>query len=100
MSKTRKIFMMVLAVGWAILMATPALAKSFSLKDAGISLWILLIIGAMIVLLQLIPATILFFSFIGTTSAMVFKGKKVSGREEVTEEEKPGLAGQHVATEK
>ena len=46
----------------------------------GSSLWIFLIIGAMIVLLQLIPATILFFSFIGTTSAMVFKGKKVSRR--------------------
>jgi hypothetical protein len=82
MSKIRKIFMMVLAVGWAILMATPVFAKSFSLKDAGISLWIFLIIGAMLVLLQLIPAAILFFTFIGTTSTLVFKGKKGLKKEE------------------
>ncbi len=57
-------------------LATPAFARSISLKDAGISLWIFIIIGAVIVLLQLIPALILFFSFIGTTSSMVFKRKK------------------------
>ena len=47
-----------------------------------------MIIGAVIVLLQLIPAAILFFSFIGTTSAMVFKGKK---KEEEVAEITPGL---------
>jgi hypothetical protein len=41
-----------------------------------------------IILLQLIPAAILFFSFIGTTSAMVFKGKK---GEEQAAEVIPGL---------
>jgi len=35
--------------------------KRDSLKDAGIALWIFIIIGAVIVLLQLIPAAILFF---------------------------------------
>ncbi len=62
-------------------LATPAFARSVSLKDAGISLWIFIIIGAVIVLLQLIPALILFFSFIGTTSSMVFKRKKTAEEE-------------------
>ena len=79
----RKIIEAFLTVGWIALAATPAFAKSFSLKDAGISLWIFIVIGAIIILLQLVPAVILFFSFIGTTSAMVFKGKK--GTEEGTE---------------
>jgi hypothetical protein len=60
------------------LLATPALARSIELKGAGTALWIFLIIGAIIVLLQLIPALILFFSFIGTaTTAALKKEKKV-----------------------
>jgi len=73
-----------LMVGSLSLLATPALAKGISLKDAGIALWIFIIIGAVIVLLQLIPAAILFFSFIGTTSSMVLKRKK--GAEGAAEE--------------
>ena len=65
-----------LTVGLVTLMATPAFARGISLKDAGIALWIFIIIGAIIVLLQLIPAAILFFSFIGTSSGMVLKKKK------------------------
>ena len=48
------------------------------MKDAGVGLWIFLVIGAMIILLQAIPAAILFFSFIGTTSFVLFKGKKAA----------------------
>ena len=60
------------------LFATPAFARSIELKGAGTALWIFLIIGAIIVLLQLIPAVILFFSFIGTaTTAALKKEKKV-----------------------
>jgi hypothetical protein len=60
------------------LIASPAFAKSIELKGAGTALWIFLIIGAIIVLLQLIPAAILFFSFIGTaTTAAMKKEKKV-----------------------
>jgi membrane associated rhomboid family serine protease len=70
-----------LIVGIMSFVATPALARSINLKDAGISLWIFIIIGAVIVLLQLIPALILFFSFIGTTSSMVFKRKKATEEE-------------------
>ncbi len=71
--------------------ATPAFARSINLKDAGIVLWIFIVVGAVIVLLQLIPAAILFFSFIGTSSSMVFKRKKEA--EEATAEEKALFTG-------
>ena len=73
------------------LMATPAFARSISLKDAGATLWIFIIIGAVIVLLQLIPAAILFFSFIGTSSNMIFKRGKQA--EEPASEGKSVLPG-------
>ena len=67
-----------LMAGLITLMASPAFARSINWKESGTALWIFLIIGAIIILLQLIPAMILFFSFIGTTTPMVFKkGKKV-----------------------
>ncbi len=69
---------------------SPAFARGISFKDAGIALWIFIIIGAVIVLLQLIPAIILFFSFIGTTTGLIVK-KKVS--EETAAEEKGILTG-------
>jgi hypothetical protein len=60
------------------LLATPAFARSIELKGAGTALWIFLIVGTIIVLLQLVPAAILFFSFIGTaTTAALKKEKKV-----------------------
>ena len=58
------------------LLASPAFARSIELKEAGTALWIFLIVGAMIVLLQLIPAAILFFSFIGTATSMALKKEK------------------------
>jgi hypothetical protein len=67
----------------ATLLATPAFARSIELKGAGTALWIFLIIGAVIVLLQLIPAAILFFSFIGTATTMALKKEK-KVEEEVT----------------
>ena len=82
MLKGKKTTVAGLIIGIMSLVATPAFARSISLKDAGISLWIFIIIGAVIVLLQLIPALILFFSFVGTTSSMVFRRKK-TGEEEV-----------------
>jgi flagellar basal body-associated protein FliL len=91
MLKGKRSWLTGLTVGLVTLMATPAFARSISLKDAGIALWIFIIIGAVIVLLQLIPAVILFFSFVGTTSSMVLKKKKAPG--EVAEEEKVALAG-------
>jgi hypothetical protein len=58
------------------LLATPALARSVELKEAGAALWVFVAIGAVIILLQLIPAAILFFSFIGTTASMALKKEK------------------------
>ena len=74
-----------------ILIATPAFARSISLKDAGVALWIFIIIGAIIVLLQLVPAIILFFSFIGTTTGLALKKKKTP--EQVGAEEKVIVPG-------
>jgi hypothetical protein len=91
MLKGRKSWTAGLTVGLIALMATPAFARSISLKDAGVTLWIFIIIGAVIVLLQLIPAAILFFSFIGTSSSMVFKRKKEA--EGAAAEEKGVLTG-------
>ena len=90
MSK-RRTWVIGLTSGLISLIATPVFAKSVSLKDAGVALWIFIIIGAGIVLLQLIPAAILFFSFVGTSSNMVFKRKKESEKEAV--EEKAVLTG-------
>lgn len=67
-----------LMAGLITLAASPAFARSISMKEAGPALWIFVIIGAIVILLQLIPAAILFFSFIGTATTMAFKkGKKV-----------------------
>jgi hypothetical protein len=94
MLKERKSWTAVLSGLCIALMATPAFARSISLKDAGVALWVFIIIGALIVLLQLIPAAILFFSFIGTSSSMVFKKKKEA------EEEVVLPAGEPVAVKK
>ncbi len=76
MEKTKKGLGIGLMVGLITLMASPAFARSISLKGAGTALWIFIIIGAIIVLLQLVPAAILFFSFIGTSTTMAFKKVK------------------------
>ena len=65
-----------LMAGLITLMASPAFARSISLEGAGTALWIFIIIGAIIILLQLIPAAILFFSFIGTVTTLGFKRGK------------------------
>ena len=76
MEKTMKGLKTGLMVGLMTLMASPAFARSIEFKGAGTALWIFIIIGAIIVLLQLIPAAILFFSFIGTTTATALKKEK------------------------
>ncbi len=76
MEKTTKGLKVGLTAGLISLMASPALARSISFKEAGPTLWIFVIIGAIIVLLQLIPAAILFFSFVGTATTMAVKREK------------------------
>jgi hypothetical protein len=75
----------IMVVSLLTLVATPVFAKSISLKEAGVALWIFIIIGAVIVLLQLIPAMILFFSFVGTVTGLTLKKKPLEG---VRDEEK------------
>jgi len=60
------------------------------ISEAGAALWIFLILGAIIILLQLIPALIMFFSFVGTGTHTAYhvvekKDEAISG---VTEEVK------------
>ena len=98
MLKKKRIWSTALMVGLSILIATPALARSISFKDAGATLWIFIIIGAVIVLLQLIPAAILFFSFIGTSSNMIFNRKR--GGEEAASEKRSVRPGIEPATVK
>jgi hypothetical protein len=95
MLEARKTWLVGAMIGIFTLIATPAIARGISFKDAGITIWIFIVIGAVIVLLQLIPAVILFFSFIGTSSNMVFKRKKEAG--EVTAEDKGVLTGMEPA---
>lgn len=95
MARMKRSWLAGLTVALVTLMATPAFARGISLKDAGVALWIFIIIGAIIVLLQLIPAAILFFSFIGTSSGMVLKKKKATeeaGEKVVLPEYKPATA--------
>jgi len=80
MAKGLKIGLM---VGLMTLAASPAFARSISFKDAGPALWVFVIIGAVIILLQLIPAAILFFSFIGTATTMALKKEKKVEQEAV-----------------
>jgi hypothetical protein len=94
MEKIMKRLTVGLAAGLVILMASPVFARSISMKEAGPTLWIFIIIGAIIVLLQLVPAAILFFSFIGTATTMALKKEKriaeevvVPGAEPVTVKE-------------
>jgi hypothetical protein len=83
MEKRMKGLKVGLAVGLMTLMASPAFARSISFKEAGTALWIFIIIGAIIVLLQLIPAAILFFSFIGTATTAALKKEKKAEEEVV-----------------
>ncbi len=76
MEKKMKGLRVGLMVGLITLMASPVFARSINLKEAGTALWVFIIIGAIIVLLQLIPAGILFFSFIGTATTMAFRKEK------------------------
>jgi hypothetical protein len=76
MEKIKKGLKVGFMVGLITLIASPAFARSISLSGTGTALWIFIIIGAVIVLLQLIPAIILFFGFIGTVTNIVFKKEK------------------------
>ena len=81
MKKARMGPMVGLMIGLITLMTSPAFARSVTFKGRGTVLWIFIIIGTFIVLLQLVPVVIVFFSFIGAITAIAFK------RESKVEEE-------------
>ena len=72
----RRIFSIGVLGAVITLLATPAFARTAELKDAGATLWVFLAIGATIILLQLIPAGILFLGFVSTATATVYKKPK------------------------
>lgn len=76
MLEKRRVLKVGLIAAALTLLYTPAFARSIELKGAGTTLWIFLIIGSVIVLLQLIPAAILFFGFIGTAATAILKKEK------------------------
>ncbi len=93
MLKRKRLLLAGLTAWLLTLMTTPAFARGVSLKDAGVALWIFIIIGAIIVLLQLIPAIILFFTFVGTTTGLISKRKRVIEELPAQEKEKVEIPG-------
>ena len=77
MSKRMKGWLRIaLVTGLILLVATPSFTRPITMKEVAAAVWIFMIIGALIVSLQLIPAAILFFSFVGIACAVVFKKYK------------------------
>jgi len=67
------------------LAADVALARSIDPSKAGVTLWIFLVVGAFIILLQLIPAIILFISFVATGHHIMPVKKEVEVKEAAKE---------------
>jgi len=63
-----------------LLSADILIARSIDASKAGVTLWVFLVVGAFIILLQIIPAFILFTSFIAGIhkSVLVKKGELVN----------------------
>jgi hypothetical protein len=57
------------------------------ISSAGTALWIFLILGAIIILLQLVPAIIMFFSLVGTGTQVVAKKSEKCYEENPIKEE-------------
>ena len=74
MSKRTKGWLgIVLVTGLILLVATPSFTRPITMKEVAAAVWIFMIIGALIVSLQLIPAAILFFSIVGIMCVVIFK---------------------------
>ena len=74
MSKRTKGWLrIVLIAGLILLLATPTFTRPITMKEVAAAVWIFMFIGALIVSLQLIPALILFLSFVGIGCAAAFK---------------------------
>lgn len=100
MLKRKGLLVAELTVVLIAMMAAPAFSGSINLKDVGVGIWIFIFTGAVVVLFQFIPAAILFFSFLGTTSLIVFKLNKVLEELPAKEREKVLLPGYEPTTVK
>ncbi len=89
----KKVWITGIAVSLLILMASTVSAKTTNLSNIGIIPWIVIIVGVTLVLLQLIPAAIIFFSTVGIISTVIFKRKKVLEEMAVEEEEIMSIPG-------
>lgn len=70
-----------------LLAADIIFARSIDASKAGVTLWVFLAVGAAIILLQLIPAFILFTSFIaGIHKSVLVKKDELVNAEQVQEE--------------
>lgn len=67
-----------------LLAADIIFARNIDMSKAGVSLWIFLAVGAFIVLLQAIPAFILFTTFIGYLTKGIHNSIPVKKEDEVT----------------
>lgn len=83
----KKVWITGVAISLLILMASTVSAKTINLSNIGIIPWIVIIVGVTLVLLQLIPAAIIFFSTVGIISTVIFKRKKATKEVAVKEEE-------------
>ena len=82
--KDKMIFSIIgLALG-LILGVNVVWARSIDLSQAGVAFWIFLGVGLFIVLLQLIPAIILFIIFVGTATKIVHE--KIPAKDEAKED--------------
>lgn len=61
-------------------------ARSIDMSKAGVSLWIFVVVGAFIILLQLVPAIILFSTVIGTITRTMQKSIPTTEQEDMPEE--------------
>lgn len=83
----KKVWITGVAISLLILMASTVSAKTINLSNIGIIPWIVIIVGVTLVLLQLIPAAIIFFSTVGIISTVIFKRKKAKEEVAAKEEE-------------
>jgi membrane protein implicated in regulation of membrane protease activity len=74
MSGRKIIALLVTLIIVSALCAAPAFARSVNFKEAGIVAWVFLFIGLTVILLQMIPAAILVFAFIG--AAVTFRSRR------------------------
>ena len=89
MSGRKIIAILVTLVIVSALCAAPAFARSVNFKEAGIATWVFLLIALTVILLQMVPAAILIFAFIGAAVTSRSRREKIPEPELVLHWSKP-----------